>query len=134
MSKYTIITLNSEGKFISLYTEDKDYRISGAFQINTALLDAWINGNNEAFYDFDLNYALRMYRVSDSSVSMHLTWTNDIGPSAYTQNFILPVAMLKRVISGKTVNAVVDNEFRFYDPDVARKYLFAPRTIKACCY
>ena len=133
MSKYTIITLVNEGKFISLHTEDKDYRISGAFQINAAMLAAFIENDDEAFYDFDLNYALNMYRLSDSSVSMHLTWINDVGPSAYSQNIILPVAMLKRVISGKTVNAVVDNAFRFYDPDVAREHLFAPRAIKAYC-
>ena len=133
MAKYTVITLVNEGKFIALSTEDRDYHISGAFQINAAMLVAWIAGNNEAFYDFDLNFALRMYRVSESSVSMHLTWINDVGANAYTQNFILPIAMLKRVLSGKTVNAVVENEFRFYDPDVAREHLFMPRIIKACC-
>ena len=133
MAKYTVISLVNEGKFIALSTEDRDYHISGAVQINAAMLDAWITGNNEAFYDFDLNFALRMYRVSESSVSMHLTWINDVGANAYTQNFILPIAMLKRVLSGKTVNAVVDNEFRFYDPDVAREHLFMPRIINACC-
>ena len=105
MSKYTVINLSNEGRYIALTTEDRNYRISGAFQINAALLIAFIDNNDEAFYDFDLNYALHMYRLSDSSVSMHLTWINDMGPSAYSQNIILPVAILKRVISGKTVNA-----------------------------
>ena len=134
MAKYTIITLVNEGKFISLHTEDKDYHISGAFQINAAMLDAWISGNNEAFYDFDLNYALRMYRTSSSSVSMHLTWANDYGDNAYTQSCILPVEFFRRVLAGKSVFAVVENEFHFYDPDVARQYLFAPRTVKAYCW
>ena len=134
MSKYTIITLVNEGKFIALSTEDKDYRISGAFQINAAMLEAFIEDDHEAFYDFDLNYALRMYRTSDSSVSIHLTWCNDAGDNAYTQSCLLPVAFFKRVLAGKTVYAVVDNEFRFYDPDIARQYLFAQRTIKAYCY
>ena len=133
MSKYTVINLSNEGRYITLTTEDRNYHISGAFQINAALLIAFIDNNDEAFYDFDLNYALHMYRLSDSSVSMHLTWVNDMGPSAYSQNIILPIAMLKRVISGKTVNAVVENAFRFYDPDVAREHLFAPRAIKAYC-
>lgn len=134
MSRYTIITLNNEGKFIALHTEDKDYHISGAFQINAAMLAAFLSSNDEAFYDFDMVFALHMFRISDSSVSVHLSWINDMGANAYTQNCILPVAFFKRVLAGKTVNAVVENEFRFYDPDVARKYLFAPRTIKAYCY
>ena len=134
MSKYTIITLTNEGKFIFLHTEDKDYHISGAFQINAAMLEAFIENDHEAFYDFDLNYALRMYRTSESSVSMHLTWCNDGEASAYTQSCLLPVSFFRRVLAGKSVYAVVDNEFRFYDPDIARQYLFAPRTIKAYCY
>ena len=135
MSKYTVITLTNEGKFITLSTEDRCYHISGAFQINTAMLDTFIGNSDEAFYDFDQNFALRMYRISDSSVSMHLTWINDMGPSAYSQNIILPVAILKRVISGKTVNAVVENDLRFYDPDVASEYMFSKhRVIKAYCF
>ena len=136
MSKYTVITLNNEGKFISLHTEDKDYHISGAFQINAAMLAAFLSNNDEAFYDFDLDFALHMYRISDSSVSVHLTWINDMRLNAFTQSFILPVAFFKRVLAGKTVTAVVDNHFNYYDPDVAREYLFAPRqgVIKAYCF
>ena len=87
----------------------------------------------DALYDFDMDYAFRMYRLSDSALSLHLTWLNDDFSNAYTQSFILPVSMLRRVLSGKTVNAVVENDLRFYDPDVAREHLFMPRVIKACC-
>ena len=134
MSKYTVITLTNEGKFITLSTEDRCYHISGAFQINTAMLDAFIGNSDEAFYDFDQNFALRMYRISDSSVSMHLTWINDVGGNAYTQSCILPVAFMRRVLAGQTVNAVVEHDLCFYDPDVAREHLFNTRVVKAYCW
>ncbi len=38
--KYTVITLTNEGKTITLCTEEQTYHISGAFQINSAMLDA----------------------------------------------------------------------------------------------
>ena len=133
--KYTVITLTNEGKFVTLCTEDQTYHISGAFQINSAMLNAFISADNEAFYDFDEKYALRLYRISDSSVAMHLTWIRDDGGNAYTQSCILPVSFFKRVISGKTVNAVVENDLRFYDPDVASEHLFSNcRMIKAYCF
>ena len=133
--KYTVITLTNEGKTIFLRTEEQTYHISGAFRINSAMLDAFISADNEAFYDFDEKYALRLYRISESSVAMHLTWIKDDGGNAYTQSCILPVSFFKRVISGKTVNAVVDNDLRFYDPDVANEHLFSNhRVIKAYCF
>ena len=123
--KYTVITLTNEGKFVTLCTEDQTYHISGAFRINSAMLNAFISEK----------YALRLYRISDSSVAMHLTWIRDDGGNAYTQSCILPVSFFKRVISGKTVNAVVENDLRFYDPDVASEHLFSNcRMIKAYCF
>ena len=133
--KYTVITLTNEGKTITLRTEEQTYHISGAFRINSAMLDAFISADNEAFYDFDEKYALRLYRISESSVAMHLTWIRDDGGNAYTQSCVLPITFFKRVISGKTVNAVVDNDLRFYDPDVANEHLFSNhRVIKAYCF
>lgn len=134
--KYTVITLTNEGKFISLRTEDQNYHISGAFQINSAMLADFIDTDGEAFYDFDLNFALKMFRISDGAVSVNLTWINDVGYNAYTQNCILPVAFFKRVLAGQNVNAVVKDVFNFYDPDVAREHLFGTRqgVIKAYCY
>ena len=133
---YTVINLNNEGHSVALHTEDKFYHISGAFRINSAMLSDFLETNGEAFYDFDLDYALRLYRISDGSVAAHLTWTRDTGYNAYTQSFILPVAFFKRVLAGQTVNAVVDSQFSFYDPDVANEHLFMDRTsvIKACCF
>ena len=131
---FTVITLTNEGKFVTLRTEDRRYHIAGAFDINAGMLSDFLDENDrDALYDFDMDYAFRMYRLSDSAVSMHLTWLKDDFSNAYTQSFILPVSMLRRVLSGKTVNAVVENDLRFYDPDVAREHLFMPRVIKACC-
>ena len=132
---YTVINLYNEGRSVALHTEDKFYHISGAFRINSAMLNAFISADNEAFYDFDEKYALRLYRISESSVAMHLTWIKDDGGNAYTQSCILPIAFFRRVISGKTVNAVVENDLRFYDPDVANEHMFSNhRVIKAYCF
>ena len=132
--KYTVITLSNEGKTISLRTEDQSYHISGAFRINTAALTAFLSDNEGAYYDFDEDFSLRLYRISDSSVSVHLTWLND-GCNAYSQNFILPVMMLCRVLAGKVVNAVTDNNFSYYDPGVAHE-LFGMKmpVFKAYCF
>ena len=133
---YTVINLTNEGRFIALNTDDKYYHITGAFQINAAMLADFLDTNGEAFYDFDLNFALRLFRISDGAVSVHLTWINNTGYNAYTQSCVLPVAFFKRVLAGQNVNAVVENAFNFYDPDVAREYLFGTRqgVIKAYCF
>ena len=81
---YTVINLNNEGRSVALHTEDKFYHISGAFRINSAMLSDFLETNGEAFYDFDLNYALRLYRISDGSVAAHLTWRHGHGIPAIT--------------------------------------------------
>lgn len=135
MSMFTVISLTNEGTTIALYTEDKTYHISGAFRINTAMLRDFIESEGEALYDFDLHYALRLYRVSDSSVSMHLTWLSDSEYDAYAQSCILPVSFIKRVIGGKAVRAVVENHFCYYDPRIAKEHLFTDKQglMAACC-
>ena len=124
----TVITLKNEGKSVTLHTEDRRYHISGVFEINTGMLTDFLEANEkDALYDFDMDYAFRMYRLSDSALSLHLTWLNDDFSNAYTQSFILPAAMMKRVLAGKTVNAVVEHDLRLYDPDIAKEHLFLPR-------
>ena len=132
MSHINTITLKPEGKIIALLTSTPRYRVDARFEINTALLSAFLAGENEAFYDFDESFALRIYRISDSSISLHLTWvTYDVIEAAYQQSFILPVALVQRAIGGKTVNVVVDQHFDAYDVAAAREMVLPRGIIKA---
>ena len=91
----TVITLKNEGKSVTLHTEDRRYHISGVFEINTSMLTDFLEANEkDALYDFDLDYAFRMYRLSDSAVSMHLTWLNDDFSNAYIEVLDTPLLLL----------------------------------------
>lgn len=128
MSHITTITLKPNGSFITLLTSSEQYAINGHFEINAAMLDAFLAGEHEAFYDFDLSFALRIYRIADSCVSLHLTWLAEDEYAAWQQSFLLPVNILKRVLAGKTVNAIVDQHVCPYSVSVAKEMML-PRTI-----
>ena len=118
---FTIISLKrTDDKTITLYTEDKACHVTGEFALNAAALEAFITENHEMYFDFDMNFSFRAFRISDATVSLHLTWLCD-AYEAYQQSFILPVSLIKRAIGGKTVTAVVDRFFCPYHRCVAEE-------------